>query len=171
MSSLRCITVGWVVCHVNACLCECVYVYEYEYHHTSSYFDFLVYGGVNTGTERCLHHYGAPLNAVPLFDAYRRDPTHDEHLLRVAFGAVTGTLANIEACCWLGDPGLGWAVALGWVGGWVDHAREHWGVLLLAQRGARWRSVFCGLGCGRVGGSRPLRGGGGEQLGRVRVIG
>ncbi len=49
------------------------------------------------GTERCLHHYGAPLNAIVLFDAYRRDPLHDDHLLRVAFGGITGTLANIEA--------------------------------------------------------------------------
>lgn len=36
------------------------------------YFDFIVYGGTApTGTERCLHHYGAPLNAVVALDAFR----------------------------------------------------------------------------------------------------
>ena len=36
------------------------------------YFDFIVYGGLATlGTERELHHYGAPLNAIPVLEAFR----------------------------------------------------------------------------------------------------
>src|SRR3546814_14860490 len=45
------------------------------------YWDFL-YGGKYARIERQIHHYGSALNAVPLFDAFRRDPA-DLHLLRV----------------------------------------------------------------------------------------
>ena len=50
------------------------------------YFDFLVYGGANFGTERLLHHYGSPLNAIPLLDAYRANPD-DLYLLEIGISA------------------------------------------------------------------------------------
>lgn len=52
------------------------------------------YGGFSQGTERCLHHYGAPLNSIPVLDAYRASPD-DTYLLTVGIGAVTGTLTAI----------------------------------------------------------------------------
>ena len=58
------------------------------------YWDFL-YGGKLTRIERQLHHYGSTLNAVPLFDAYRANPS-DLHLLRVAYGGLLGGLTNID---------------------------------------------------------------------------
>ncbi|GGB28191.1 hypothetical protein GCM10011380_17240 [Sphingomonas metalli] len=58
------------------------------------YWDFL-YGGKYPRIERQLHHYGSTLNAVPLFDAFRRDPA-DMHLLRVAYGGLMGGITNID---------------------------------------------------------------------------
>ncbi|NKJ40582.1 DUF5695 domain-containing protein [Novosphingobium sp. SG720] len=58
------------------------------------YWDFL-YGGKVARIERQIHHYGSALNAVPLFDAYRRDPA-DLHLLRVAYGGLMGGITNID---------------------------------------------------------------------------
>jgi hypothetical protein len=58
------------------------------------YWDFL-YGGKTARIERQLHHYGSALNAVPLFDAYRRDPA-DLHLLRVAYGGMMGGITNVD---------------------------------------------------------------------------
>ncbi len=58
------------------------------------YWDFL-YGGKVQRIERQIHHYGSALNAVPLFDAYRRDPA-DLHLLRVAYGGFMGGITNID---------------------------------------------------------------------------
>jgi hypothetical protein len=58
------------------------------------YWDFL-YGGKVARIERQLHHYGSTLNAVPLFDAYRRNPA-DLHLLRVAYGGLMGGITNID---------------------------------------------------------------------------
>jgi hypothetical protein len=58
------------------------------------YWDFL-YGGKLRRIERQIHHYGSALNAVPLFDAYRENP-EDFHLLRVAYGGLTGTLTNVD---------------------------------------------------------------------------
>ncbi len=58
------------------------------------YWDFL-YGGKNPRIERQIHHYGSALNAVPLFDAYRRNPA-DLHLLRVAYGGMMGGITNID---------------------------------------------------------------------------
>lgn len=59
------------------------------------YWDFL-YAGKTARIERQLHHYGSSLNALPLFDSYRRDPA-DLHLLRVAYGGLAGSLTNIDA--------------------------------------------------------------------------
>ncbi|WP_294391641.1 DUF5695 domain-containing protein [uncultured Sphingomonas sp.] len=58
------------------------------------YWDFL-YGGKYARVERQIHHYGSTLNAVPLFDAYRRNPA-DLHLLRVAYGGMMGGITNID---------------------------------------------------------------------------
>lgn len=58
------------------------------------YWDFL-YGGKTARIERQIHHYGSTLNAVPLFDAYRADPS-DLHLLRVAYGGLLGGITNID---------------------------------------------------------------------------
>src|SRR3546814_12093168 len=58
------------------------------------YWDFL-YGGKYARIERQIHHYGSALNAVPLFDAFRRDPA-DLHLLRVAYGGMMGGITNID---------------------------------------------------------------------------
>ena len=58
------------------------------------YWDFL-YAGKLPRIERQIHHYGSALTAVPLLDAYRRDP-RDLHLLRVAYGGLLGALTNID---------------------------------------------------------------------------
>ncbi|WP_229261947.1 DUF5695 domain-containing protein [Duganella guangzhouensis] len=58
------------------------------------YWDFL-YGGKTKRIERQIHHYGSTLNAVPLFDAYRANPS-DLHLLRVAYGGLMGGITNID---------------------------------------------------------------------------
>jgi len=58
------------------------------------YWDFL-YGGKYPRIERQLHHYGSTLNAVPLFDAYRADPS-DLRLLRIAYGGMMGGITNID---------------------------------------------------------------------------
>ena len=69
------------------------------------YFDFLVYGGEDFGTERLLHHYGAPLNAIPLLDAFRADPD-DLHLLEIGLGGVVGSVTNIAEGS--GVASMGW---------------------------------------------------------------
>ena len=58
------------------------------------YWDFL-FAGKTARIERQLHHYGSALNALPLFDSFRRDPV-DIHLLRVAYGGLMGSLTNID---------------------------------------------------------------------------
>lgn len=58
------------------------------------YWDFL-YGGKTRRIERQIHHYGSTLNAVPLFAAYRDNPS-DLHLLRVAYGGLLGGVTNID---------------------------------------------------------------------------
>jgi hypothetical protein len=58
------------------------------------YWDFL-YGGKYPRLERQMHHYGSGLNAIPVLDAYRRDPK-DLYLLRVGFGGNMGALTGID---------------------------------------------------------------------------
>jgi hypothetical protein len=58
------------------------------------YWDFQ-YAGKTQRVERQLHHYGSSNNAIPLFDSFRRNPD-DLHLLRVAWGGLTGVLTNID---------------------------------------------------------------------------
>lgn len=58
------------------------------------YWDFL-YAAKYPRIERQIHHYGSALNAVPLFDAFRRNPA-DMHLLRVAYGGMMGGITNIH---------------------------------------------------------------------------
>lgn len=57
------------------------------------YWDFL-YGGKLSRVERQLHHYGSGLNAIPVLDAYRQNPT-DLYLLRVGYGGLMGSISNI----------------------------------------------------------------------------
>jgi hypothetical protein len=58
------------------------------------YWDFL-YAGKYPRIERQIHHYGSALNAVPLFDAFRANPS-DLHLLQVAYGGWVGSITNID---------------------------------------------------------------------------
>jgi Family of unknown function (DUF5695) len=58
------------------------------------YWDFL-YAGKTKRLERQIHHYGSANNAIPLLDAYRRDPS-DFQLLRIAYGGLMGTTTNID---------------------------------------------------------------------------
>jgi hypothetical protein len=57
------------------------------------YWDFL-YGGKLSRVERQLHHYGSGLNAIPVLTEYRRHP-EDLYLLRVGYGGLMGSIANI----------------------------------------------------------------------------
>jgi len=57
------------------------------------YWDFL-YGGKLSRVERQLHHYGSGLNAIPVLSAYRKSPS-DLYLLRVGYGGLLGSVANI----------------------------------------------------------------------------
>src|SRR3546814_8573720 len=57
------------------------------------YWDFL-YGGTYARIERQIHHYASALNAVPLFDAFRRDPARSgahtselQTLIRISYAA------------------------------------------------------------------------------------
>jgi len=57
---------------LNAVLAYSPRIPSWGYHgNARRYFDFLVYGGENYGTERLLFHYGAPLNAITILEAYR----------------------------------------------------------------------------------------------------
>jgi len=58
------------------------------------YWDFL-YGGKVPRLERKLHHYGSGINAIPVLDAYRRDPK-DMHLLRIGYGGTMGAISGID---------------------------------------------------------------------------
>lgn len=62
------------------------------------YWDFL-YDGKYPRLERQLHHYGSGINAIPVLDAYRRDPS-DLHLLRIGYGGSTGAISGVnqEGC-------------------------------------------------------------------------
>ena len=81
------------------------------------YFDFLVYGDpvLNTGAEREFHHYGAPLNALPLLSAVLGGEAapgasgqSDGEIsnLAVALGGVLGSFTNIRPGS--GEPSMAW---------------------------------------------------------------
>ena len=57
------------------------------------YWDFL-YAGKLRRIERQLHHYGSGLNAIPVLTEYRDHP-EDVYLLRIGYGGVLGSIANI----------------------------------------------------------------------------
>jgi hypothetical protein len=57
------------------------------------YWDFQ-YAGKTRRVERQLHHYGSGLNAIPVLAEYRDHP-QDLYLLRVGYGGVMGSIANI----------------------------------------------------------------------------
>jgi len=59
------------------------------------YWDFLFAGHPATSrVERQLHHYGSGLNAIPILSEYRRTP-EDTYLLRVGYGGLMGSIANV----------------------------------------------------------------------------
>jgi hypothetical protein len=58
------------------------------------YWDFL-YGGKYPRLERQLHHYGSGINAIPVLDAFRRDPK-DLYLLRIGYGGTMGAISGID---------------------------------------------------------------------------
>ncbi|MBW3552208.1 MAG: hypothetical protein KY466_01790 [Gemmatimonadetes bacterium] len=57
------------------------------------YWDFL-YAGKLRRVERQLHHYGSGLNAIPVLTEYRYHPD-DIYLLRVGYGGLLGSIANV----------------------------------------------------------------------------
>ena len=59
------------------------------------YWDFM-YAGKLRRLERQLHHYGSGLNAIPVLTEYRDHPD-DLYLLRVGYGGVLGSIANVTA--------------------------------------------------------------------------
>ncbi len=57
------------------------------------YWDFQ-YAGKLRRVERQLHHYGSGLNAIPVLSEYRLHPD-DLYLLRVGYGGLLGSIANV----------------------------------------------------------------------------
>ncbi len=57
------------------------------------YWDFQ-YAGKTRRVERQLHHYGSGLNAIPVLSEFRREP-QDLYLLRVGYGGLLGSIANV----------------------------------------------------------------------------
>jgi hypothetical protein len=57
------------------------------------YWDFQ-YAGKLRRVERQLHHYGSALNAIPVLAEYRERPD-DLYLLRVGYGGLLGSIANV----------------------------------------------------------------------------
>ncbi len=57
------------------------------------YWDFW-YAGKLSRLERQLHHYGSALNAIPVLNEYRENPT-DLYLLRVGHAGMTGGITNV----------------------------------------------------------------------------
>jgi len=58
------------------------------------YWDFQ-YAGKLRRIERQLHHYGSGLNAIPVLAEYRQHPD-DLYLLRVGYGGLMGSIANVN---------------------------------------------------------------------------
>jgi hypothetical protein len=138
------------------------------------YWDFL-YGGKYPRIERQIHHYGSALNAVPLFDAFRANPS-DFHLLEVAYGGWMGSITNIDRdgfgsaafhsnpdmMRWdpySGDYGMGffghaYAAAtylvdhpvFGWIGFGGEVRQDASGVTIIARDGARSRLFIAPAG-------------------------
>ncbi len=83
---------------LNAVLAYTHSVPNWGYHGAARRFwDYAVNGcpKLDSGIERALHHYGSGLNALPLMDAYDRNPD-DIYLLEVGMGSITGPLTNIQ---------------------------------------------------------------------------
>jgi len=58
------------------------------------YWDFL-YGGKLERIERQIHHYGSGLNALPLLEHFKQEPS-DLYALRVGYGGNSGPMSNID---------------------------------------------------------------------------
>jgi hypothetical protein len=83
---------------LNAVLAYTHSVPNWGYHGAARRFWDYIYNGcpeLNQGIERVLHHYGSGLNALPIMDAYDRNPD-DIYLLEVGIGSITGPLTNIQ---------------------------------------------------------------------------
>lgn len=79
---------------INAILAYMPTVPHWAYNgNARRYWDFL-YGGKLSRIERMIHHYGSPLNAIPILTEYRDHPD-DLYLLRVGYGGLMGSLSNI----------------------------------------------------------------------------
>ena len=60
------------------------------------YFDAPINGNYWTEIVQTTNHYGSAINAVPVLDAYKRDPA-DFYLLRIGYAGMDQILANIDA--------------------------------------------------------------------------
>jgi hypothetical protein len=60
------------------------------------YFDAPVNGNYWTEIVQTTNHYGSAINAIPVLDAYKRDPA-DFYLLRIGYAGMDQILANIDA--------------------------------------------------------------------------
>ena len=60
------------------------------------YFDAPVNGNYWTEVVQTTNHYGSAINAIPVLDAYKRDPA-DFYLLRIGYAGMDQILANIDA--------------------------------------------------------------------------
>lgn len=81
------------------------------------YWDFSVAGGIQR-IERQVHHYGSPLNAIPLLDHFQYDPDPTSslalHDLRVGYGGWLGALTNINEEGFAGQAFHAWPDTLEW---------------------------------------------------------
>ena len=60
------------------------------------YFDAPINGNYWPEYVQTTNHYGSSLNAIPVLDAYKRDPS-DLYLLRIGYAGMDQILANIDA--------------------------------------------------------------------------
>jgi hypothetical protein len=81
------------------------------------YWDFSVAGGIPR-VERQVHHYGSPLNAIPLLDHYKyeSDPSSSLalHDLRVGYAGWLGALTNINEDGFAAQAFHAWPDTLQW---------------------------------------------------------
>lgn len=73
------------------------------------YFDSFVYGKWEV-ISREFHHYGSSLNAIPVLDKFKKNPTIENiHLLKAGYAGSTGVLCNVNSrgvgsMAYLADP-------------------------------------------------------------------
>lgn len=83
------------------------------------YWDFDIAGKI-ARIERQVHHYGSPLNAIPLLDHYKyaREPAGAQAFydLRVGYGGWLGALSNINEAGFAGQAFHAWPETMEWDG-------------------------------------------------------